>query len=95
MNMSRFARAEVPSMVSDLSKDATLTSPPEDTISSLAWSSKADFLGVASWDQKLRIYDMTSVATGEGRALVDFDGPVLCCHWSLVCKGPMLRCLDH
>jgi mRNA export factor len=76
-------RTETTSVLSDLSKDATLTSPPEDTISSLSWSSKADFLGVGSWDHKVRIYDMTSRSTGEGRAAIDFDGPVLSCDWSL------------
>jgi mRNA export factor len=75
----------------DLSKDATLTSPPGDTISSLSWSSKADYLGVGSWDHKVRIYDMTSVPTGEGRAMIDFDGPVLSCDWSVVSRSRTYR----
>ena len=68
----------------ELSKDITLVSPPDDSISDLAWSPKADFLAVASWDSKVRIYDVTHKPAGEGVAVINFDGPVLGCAWSKV-----------
>ncbi|TVY57861.1 Nucleoporin, partial [Lachnellula suecica] len=67
---------------SDLAKDATLASPPEDSISSLAWSPVANYLAVGSWDSKVRIYDVTQSQTGTGVAAIEFDGPVLTCDWS-------------
>ena len=69
---------------SDLSKDATLSMPPEDSISSLSWSPAANFLAVGSWDNKVRIYDITNSQTGTGVAAIDFEGPVLSCDWSKV-----------
>jgi WD40 repeat protein len=69
----------------ELANDVTLTSPPEDSISDLAWSPKTNFLAVASWDSKVRIYDVTQNSAGEGMAVINFDGPVLGCHWSKVC----------
>jgi WD40 repeat protein len=69
---------------SDLSGDFTLSSPPEDSISSLCWSSKANYLAVGSWDSKVRIYDVTASSTGTGVAAIDFEGPVLTCDWSPV-----------
>lgn len=69
---------------SDASGDFTLSSPPEDSISSLCWSSKANYLAVGSWDSKVRIYDVTTSNTGTGIAAIDFEGPVLACDWSPV-----------
>ncbi|RDW75973.1 putative nuclear pore complex protein SonA [Coleophoma crateriformis] len=62
--------------------DITLASPPDDSISALAWSPVANHLAVASWDSKVRIYDVTQHTTGVGVALFDFEGPVLDCHWT-------------
>jgi WD40 repeat protein len=88
--MSSFGRAAEPSTNIDLRADAKLMSSPEDTITSLSWSSKADFLAASSCDQRLRIYDMTSNPTGEGRAIIDFDGPVLSCDWSVLSRNSHL-----
>lgn len=65
-----------------LNHDMTLASPPEDSISSLAWSPVENYLAVGSWDNRVRIYDITKVRTGLGAAVIDFQGPVLSCHWS-------------
>lgn len=70
--------------VGALNNDIELTSPPEDSVSSLSWSPAANFLAVSSWDCKVRIYDVTSSPTGIGAAAIDFEGPVLSCHWSSV-----------
>jgi mRNA export factor len=84
MSLYRSAATSNNGTTSDLSKDATLSNPPEDSISSLAWSHVANFLAVGSWDNKVRIYDVTTNQTGIGVAAIDFDGPVLTCDWSKV-----------
>ncbi|KAF3480965.1 uncharacterized protein GIQ15_06312 [Arthroderma uncinatum] len=66
----------------DISKDVTLDSPPEDSISELAWSPIANHLAVASWDKSVRIYDVSRSVKGEGKALLSFPSPVLSCAWS-------------
>lgn len=66
----------------DISKDIALNSPPEDSISDLRFSPTADFLAVASWDKKVRIYQVGNDGSSEGKAAIDFEGPVLACAWS-------------
>jgi mRNA export factor len=68
----------------DLSKDVTVKSPPEDSISDLAFSSQSDHMAVASWDNKVRIYEVGANGEAEGKASMDAEGPVLSCHWSKV-----------
>jgi mRNA export factor len=51
----------------DPSKDVALTSPPEDSISDLSFSPAGDFLAVASWDKKVRIYQVTEQGQSEGK----------------------------
>lgn len=72
------------SVQGDLAQDVQLASPPEDSISSLAWSPAANHLAVGSWDNKVRIYDVTGAPTGTGVAAIDFGGPVLTCDWAKV-----------
>ena len=74
-----------------LSKDVTLSSPPDDSISDLCWSPVANHLAVASWDSKVRIYDVTQKSAGEGKAVINFEGPVLSCAWSKVCRDLVSR----
>ncbi|KAK2731978.1 hypothetical protein FQN57_003053 [Myotisia sp. PD_48] len=66
----------------DLSKDVALASPPEDSISDLAFSSVSDFLAVASWDKKVRIYEINDQGMSEGKALFEHQAPVLNCCWT-------------
>ncbi|PQE13277.1 hypothetical protein CJF32_00010614 [Rutstroemia sp. NJR-2017a WRK4] len=66
----------------DLSKDIALNNPPEDSISDLAFSPVSEHLAVASWDKKVRIYEISATGQSEGRAMMDFEAPVLSCHWS-------------
>lgn len=68
----------------DLSKDVQLNQGPEDSISDLAFSPMSEHLAVASWDKKVRIYEANE-SGGEGKALFEFEGPVLSCDWSMVC----------
>ena len=66
----------------DPSKDIALNQPPEDSISNLEFSPTGDFLAVSSWDKKVRIYQVSERGESEGKAAIDFDGPVLSCAWS-------------
>jgi mRNA export factor len=85
---SLFGKPTAPAsaVVGDLAKDVQLASPPEDSISCLSWSPVANHLAVSSWDNKVRIYDVTGTPTGNGVAAIDFANPVLACDWSKVCR---------
>lgn len=72
-------------VLGDLSKDIALTAPPEDSISDISFSPQSDHLAVASWDKKVRIYEISQTGTSEGKALFEHELPVLSCHWSKVC----------
>lgn len=75
----------------DISKDVPLNSPPEDSISDLRFSPVSEHLAVASWDKKVRIYEINDQGQSEGKALFDHEGPVLNCCWSPVSRiGPRL-----
>ncbi|GAB7364870.1 hypothetical protein MBLNU230_g5661t1 [Neophaeotheca triangularis] len=66
----------------DLSKDEQVTNPPEDSISDLAFSGQSDHLAVASWDKKVRIYEIDQQGKSKGVALFEHEGPVLGTAWS-------------
>ena len=40
-------------------KDIEVSDPPPDSVSSLAWSPQADFLAAGSWDNNVRIYEVS------------------------------------
>lgn len=67
-----------------LSNDVPLGNDPEDSITALSWSPAANYLAVAAWDNKVCIHEVNQRLAGQGRALIDFDGPVLSCDWSKV-----------
>ncbi|KAK9479902.1 WD40-repeat-containing domain protein [Lipomyces japonicus] len=66
----------------ELSGDRDLNSPPEDSVSDLAFSPQAEFLAVSSWDKKVRIYELAPNGDSQGKALYEHQGPVLSVHWS-------------
>ncbi|KAJ5343810.1 hypothetical protein N7541_008514 [Penicillium brevicompactum] len=66
----------------DISKDVALNQPPEDSISDLSFSPVSDHLAVASWDKKVRIYEINDQGQSEGKALFEHEAPVLSCCWS-------------
>ena len=68
----------------DISKDIPLTAPPEDGISDLSFSPVSEHLAVASWDKKVRIYEINAQGSSEGKALFEHEQPVLSCCWSKV-----------
>lgn len=69
----------------DLSKDVQVQNPPEDSVSELRFSPQTDHLAVASWDKKVRIYEISSTGESKGVAMLDHEGPALNCCWSGVC----------
>jgi mRNA export factor len=69
--------------VGDLKLDVQLQNTPDDSISDLSFNpnpaDQKDFLAVASWDKKVRIYEILSTGQGEGKHLYEHDGPVFSC----------------
>lgn len=74
----------------DISKDVALNSPPEDSISDIRFSPASDHLAVASWDKKVRIYEINDQGQSEGKALFDHEAPVLSCCWAPVSCANLL-----
>jgi mRNA export factor len=68
----------------DLSKDVQVANPPEDSVSHMKFSPTGDFLSVASWDKKVRIYEIDGSGNTQGKALFEHEGPVLSTCWSPV-----------
>ncbi|KAF1811117.1 WD40 repeat-like protein [Eremomyces bilateralis CBS 781.70] len=78
-----FGAAAAGTSQGDTKGDVELTAPPEDSISDLAFSTEGDYLAVASWDQKVRIYEISQQSgKSEGKAFFQHEGPVLSCSWS-------------
>lgn len=76
----------------ELVNDISINNPPEDSISDLAFSNQQDLLAAASWDKKVRIYEIDpNSGNNQGRALYEHDGPVLSAQFSAdgarVCSG--------
>lgn len=66
----------------DLKNDVAVKDPPTDSVSEIRFNPKADYLAVGSWDQKVRIYEVSSTGDTAGKAMIDFEGPVLSVAWS-------------
>ncbi|GAB7348282.1 hypothetical protein MBLNU459_g6263t1 [Dothideomycetes sp. NU459] len=66
----------------DISKDVVVSSPPDDSVSDLRFSPQAELLAVASWDKKVRIYEINNEGQSVGKSYFDHEGPVLSCCWS-------------
>ncbi|TQS37065.1 hypothetical protein Golomagni_02472 [Golovinomyces magnicellulatus] len=68
--------------VGDVSKDVALNTPPDDSISDICFSPQSEHLAVASWDKKVRIYEITNTGGSTGKAFFEHEAPVLSCAWS-------------
>ncbi|BFZ54354.1 RNA export factor gle2 [Savitreella phatthalungensis] len=79
---SQPAAAAASTTQGDLSKDIEVQSPPEDSISALSFSPTAELLAAASWDKKVRIYEVSQTGQTQGKALFEHQGPALCVSWS-------------
>ncbi|KAM0546281.1 hypothetical protein ACHAPJ_010965 [Fusarium lateritium] len=64
------------------SEDFALPADATDTISSVRWSPVAHHLAAASWDGKMRVYDVATDGSARGVAFLPADGPVFSCDWS-------------
>ncbi|KAK6079993.1 poly + rna export protein [Seiridium cupressi] len=69
-------------MTSTRAPDATLPADAEDTISAVSWSPAANHLAAASWDGKVRVYDVASSGSANGVAMLTAGGPLLSCDWA-------------
>lgn len=54
---------------------------PEDTVLDLLWLLKGDYLAVALWDKKVRVYQVTDNGQTQGQAMYEHEGPVLLARW--------------
>ncbi|KAF5371866.1 hypothetical protein D9615_009527 [Tricholomella constricta] len=63
-------------------KDVEMSDPPTDSISSIAFSSQADYLAVGSWDNSVRIYEVMAGGQSQGKAMYQHQGPVLSVCWN-------------
>ncbi|KAF9000697.1 WD40-repeat-containing domain protein [Cyathus striatus] len=63
-------------------KDIEVSDPPTDSISSLSFSSQADYLAVGSWDNSVRIYEVGAGGQTQGKAMYQHQGPVLSVCWN-------------
>ncbi|KAI1384724.1 WD40 repeat-like protein [Hypoxylon trugodes] len=68
----------------DPSNEIPLPADAKDTISSISWSPTANYLAAASWDSKVRIYDIGNGTNGAARNIVTLsaDRPFLDCDWA-------------
>ncbi|CAD0088356.1 unnamed protein product [Aureobasidium mustum] len=65
-----------------IANDVQLNQGPEDGIQDLAFSPVSGHLSVASWDNKVYIYEVQSNGTNEGKASFDLKAPALSTCWS-------------
>ncbi|KAJ3554725.1 hypothetical protein NPX13_g10539 [Xylaria arbuscula] len=70
--------------LSSLDNDIALPSDNEDTIQCLSWSPATNHLAAASWDGKVRIYDVASTGSARGVAALTTEAPVFSCDWAEV-----------
>ena len=84
---STSAAASTTNTLGDLKGDVALNDPPTDSISDIAFSpapNGPDFLAVASWDNKVRVYEIAGNGQSQGRHAYDHGHPVLNCDFSKV-----------
>lgn len=68
----------------ELLNDITINNPPEDSIEDISFSPQQDLLAVASWDKKVRIYEIDpNSGNNMGRAMYDHEAPVFSSRWSI------------
>lgn len=75
--MSFFGRPAEP-------KDIEVPNLPADSTSQLAFSPTADLLAVASWNNEVRLYEVSPQGQAVGKASYSHEGPALSVQWSKV-----------
>ncbi|WLF80064.1 RNA export factor gle2 [Lodderomyces elongisporus] len=67
----------------ELMNDITINNGPEDSIEDISFSPQQDLLAVASWDKKVRIYEIDSnTGNNQGKAMYEHSAPVFSSRWS-------------
>ncbi|CAK9216548.1 unnamed protein product [Sphagnum troendelagicum] len=62
-------------------KSFEVVSPPSDGISSLSFSSKANYLVASAWDNQVRCWEIQSNGSSVPKAAISHEQPVLCSEW--------------
>lgn len=78
------ATSSTTTTIGDLKNDVAIANPPDDTVSDLTFSPTADILAIASWDNKVRLYQIASNGSSEGKHIYEHDGPALSLDFSKV-----------
>eukprot|EP01018_Ginkgo_biloba_P032035 Gb_30896 [translate_table: standard] len=58
-----------------------LTQPPTESISSVSFSPKANYLVATSWDNQVRCWEVLPTGNSVAKAMISHDQPVLCSTW--------------
>ena len=64
--------------------DTELTGVPAETISSVSWSPKANFIAAGSWDKSVRCWEVQASGSNVQsvpKAEQTADAPILCTDW--------------
>ncbi|RWR93052.1 protein RAE1 [Cinnamomum micranthum f. kanehirae] len=62
-------------------KSFEVTQPPTDSVSSLSFSPKGNFLVATSWDNQVRCWEILQTGSSVPKAVISHDQPVLCSTW--------------
>ncbi|KAJ3022407.1 hypothetical protein HKX48_006224 [Thoreauomyces humboldtii] len=65
-----------------VSKDPEVQPPPDDTISELRFSPRANFLAASSWDNQTRIWEVGPNGQAVPKAAIQHEAPALCVDWT-------------
>ncbi|KAK9451560.1 WD40-repeat-containing domain protein [Limtongia smithiae] len=76
------AQSKVDAAAGEAPKDKEIAQSPEDSVSDICFSPQADYLAAASWDHRVRIYEVSKSGDSEGKALYEHQAPALSVHWS-------------
>ncbi|XP_074312716.1 protein RAE1-like [Silene latifolia] len=82
--MSAFGSSPASTTPHNPNKSSEVVSPPGDSVSSLCFSPKANFLIATSWDNQVRCWEITKNGMTIGsvpKASISHDQPVLCSAW--------------
>ena len=68
----------------DVSKDVEVPQGPSDSISALSWSPASNHLGVSSWDNSIRVYEVNVAGQIAARGVASYshEAPALDLCWS-------------
>jgi len=61
--------------------EVTAGAAPTDSISSLSWSPKANYLAAGSWDNQMRVWEISPTGQVQPKSSTTGEGPVLCSTW--------------